>query len=103
MIGDPSLLSSLAFVAVEQLDGVDVLHLIAIVPPGVDIVGLFDPRLDRRVEYWIGRDDLLIRKHFFSGESPDEGGFTFTITMSNFGEPVEINAPEAFSPAIPKP
>ena len=100
MTGDPSLLSSLAFVAVEQLDGVDVLHLIAIVPPGVDIAGLADPRLDRRVEYWIGRDDHLIRKYVFAGESPDEGGFTFTVTLSNFGEPVEISAPEASNLAV---
>ena len=103
MSGDPSLLSNLAIVADEHLDGVDVLHLIAIVPPGVDIVGLFDPRLDRRVEYWIGRDDLLIRQYFLAAESPDEGGFTFTVTLSNFGEPIEINAPEISSPAIPKP
>ena len=103
MAGDPSLLSNLAIVADEHLDGVDVLHLIAMVPPGVDIVGLADPRLDRRVEYWIGRDDHLIRQYVFAGDSQGAGGFTFTIKLSNFGEPVEISAPEASSPAIPKP
>ena len=70
---NPSLLSNLAVVEEEQLDGVDVLHLVALVPPGMDI-GLADPRLDRRVEYWIGKDDHLIRRYVFTGTSPGEGG-----------------------------
>ena len=70
---DPSLLSNLAIVGEEQLDGVDVLHLVALVPPGMDI-GLADPALDRRVEYWIGKDDHLIRRYVFTGTAPGGGG-----------------------------
>ena len=92
---DPSLLSNLAVVGEEQLDGVDVLHLVALVPPGMDI-GLADPRLDRRVEYWIGKDGHLIRRYVraFTGTSPGEGGFTSSMTLFNFGKLVEISAPE---------
>jgi hypothetical protein len=90
---DPSLLSNLAIGGEEQLDGVDVLHLVALVPPGMDI-GLADPRLDRRVEYWIGKDDHLVRRYVFTGTAPGEGGFTDTITLSDFGKLVEISAPE---------
>ena len=96
---DPSLLSNLAVVGEEQLDGVDVLHLVALVPPGMDI-GLADPRLDRRVEYWIGKDDHLIRRYVFTGTSPGEGGFTSSMTLSDFGKLVEISAREV--PSKPK-
>ena len=99
---DPSLLSNLAVVEEEQLDGVDVLHLVALVPPGMDI-GLADPRLDRRVEYWIGKDDHLIRRYVFTGTSPGEGGFTSSMTLFNFGKLVEISAPEVSTSVIPKP
>ena len=70
---DPSLLSNLEIEAEEQLDGVDVIHLVALVPPGVDI-GLGDPALDRRVEYWIGKDDHLVRQYVLAGTSPGAGG-----------------------------
>ena len=99
---DPSLLSNLAIGGEEQLDGVDVLHLVALVPPGMDI-GLADPALDRRVEYWIGEDDHLVRRYVFTGTAPGEGGFTVTITLSDFGKLVEISAPEVSTSVIPKP
>ena len=99
---EPSLLSNLAIGGEEQLDGVDVLHLVALVPPGMDI-GLADPRLDRRVEYWIGKDDHLIRRYVFTATAPGEGGFTSTTTLSDFGKLVEISAPEVSTSVIPKP
>ena len=99
---DPSLLSNLAIAGEEQLDGVDVLHLVALVPPGMDI-GLADPRLDRRVEYWIGKDDHLIRRYVFTATAPGEGGFTSTTTLSDFGKLVEISAPEVPSKVMPSP
>ena len=99
---DPSLLNDLKVEAEEQLDGVDVIHLVALVPPGVDI-GLADPSLDRQVEYWIGRDDHLVRRYVFAGKSPGKGGFTTAITLFDFGKPVEISAPEVPDSVIPKP
>ena len=99
---DPSLLSNLEIQAEEQLDGADVLHLVALVPPGVDI-GVADPALDRRVEYWIGRDDQLIRRYVLAGQTPGEGGFTNTITLFDFGKLVEISAPGVPSTEMPRP
>ena len=99
---DPSLLSNLVIEAEEQLGGVAVLHLVALVPPGVDI-GVADPRLDRRVEYWIGKNDHLVRRYVFTATAPGEGGFTDTITLSDFGKLVEISAPEVPSKVMSSP
>ncbi len=99
---DPSLLSNLVIEAEEQLGGVNVLHLVALVPPGVDI-GVADPALDRRVEYWIGRDDHLVRRYVLAGTTRGEGGFTNTITLSDFGKLVEISAPEVPSKVMSSP
>ena len=79
------------------------LHLVALVPPGMDI-GLADPRLDRRVEYWIGKDDHLIRRYVFTATAPGEGGgLRVHMTLFDFGKLVEISAPEVPSKVMSSP
>lgn len=55
------------------------------------------------IEYWIGVDDLLLRKAVVKGELDTSGqkdmqgvdgvGLTATVTMADFNEPVKVEAP----------
>ncbi|MCY4528470.1 MAG: hypothetical protein OXD46_05495 [Chloroflexi bacterium] len=49
------------------------------------------------VEFWVGVDDSLVRKMLIEAKLPDEEGtvtMQIIMTLSDFGKPVDIQAPE---------
>ena len=71
----------------DMLDGLPVHHIVAEGP--VDESGT-----KHRIEYWVGRDDFLIRKFSHTIESPGEDEFHSTYRFSGYGGQVDIRAPE---------
>jgi hypothetical protein len=101
-VGTASLGDAVA-IGLATIDGVQVIQLRAQPPPGT-----FSAEGASRAEFWIGKDDSLIRKIVAEGEVSLEslgdalgaGGITgtavlsLTMQLSDFGKPVDIQAPK---------
>ena len=98
----PDSFSSLEFAEPESVDGYESFKLIATAPPGV-YVEYYEPPPEVRVEFYIGKDDCLIRKFVFDAESYDDvKSHTVTYRFSGFDSPVAIEVPEV-APSTPPP
>ena len=85
----------------EAVDGQESYKLIGTAPPGV-YLEFYDSPPEVRVEYYIGKDDYLIRKFVFDADSYDDvKSHTVTYRFSAFDSPVTIDIPEVAPPTPP--
>ena len=102
----------LALAGRETIGGAPAYRLTGTIP-AESVLGEGDTAGDLQIEYWITEEDSLIRRvtvqgdlgagddvMFFSGSSPSPTSTTLkmTMTLSDFGIPVQIEAPEVGSP-----
>ena len=97
----PDSFSKLELAEPEAVDGHESFKLIGTAPPGV-YLEFYDSPPEVRVEYYIGKDDYLIRKFVFDAESYDDViSHTVTYRFSAFDSPVTIDIPEVAPPTPP--
>ena len=102
----------LALAGRETIGGAPVYRLTGTIP-AESVLGEGDTAGDLQIEYWITEEDSLIRRvalegdlgagddvMFFGGSSPSPSSTTLkmTMTLSDFGSPVQIEAPQIGSP-----
>jgi hypothetical protein len=96
----------------ETLEGVDVYHLAGALTP--DVIGEAGASGDMMVSYWIGVEDSLVRRIEANGDigldageeslfgvPADSASLSMTLTFSDYGGPVTIEAPEVASAGVP--
>ena len=102
----------LALAGRETIGGAPAYRLTGTIP-AESVLGEGDTAGDLQIEYWITEEDSLIRRvalegdlgagddvMFFGGSSPSPSSTTLkmTMTLSDFGSPVQIEAPQIGSP-----
>ncbi len=97
----PDAFSKLEFAEPEAVEGHESFKLVATAPPGV-YMAFHDSPPEVCVEYYIGKDDYLIRKFVFDAESyGDVKSHTVTYRFSGFDNPVAVDIPEVALPTTP--
>jgi hypothetical protein len=95
----------------ETLEGVDVYHLAGALTP--DVIGEAGASGEVVVSYWIGVEDSLVRRIEANGDigldagegslfgvPADSASLSMTLTFSDYGRPVTIEAPEVASTGV---
>ena len=95
---DPSRLQAAVFMGETSLEGVPVYHVRAEIPSGTSAKsGDSGSDVDLEVDYWIGREDFLVRQ-FYSRPATTAGANDDVLEtrarLSDFSKPVDIQAPE---------
>lgn len=98
----PTEIQNLSYAGQESIAGITVSHLTGTIP--AEAIG--EHGEDLQLDYWIGVEDYLIRRislageieymeqGFRSGSVPGSISMTMTMTLSDFGKRVEIQAPD---------